>query len=112
MSMKSLDNKGRWRNRIVSFRMSEQENDELNRRVGLSGLPKQEYLIKRCFEKDIVVIGNPRVYKALKNEMNVITKELMKVSEGKPISDELLDRVELINKTMKGMSKKTSNPER
>ena len=92
--------------------MSEEENEELNRRVKLSGLSKQEYLINRCFEKDIVVIGNPRVHKALRNEMNTIAEELIKVSEEKPISDELLDRVQLIKKTMKGLSKKKSEPER
>lgn len=38
---KSLDNKGRWRNVIISFRMSEQERDDLNVRVKLSGLHNQ-----------------------------------------------------------------------
>jgi len=35
---KTLDNKGRWRNVIISFRMSPQ--DDLNVRVKLSGLTK------------------------------------------------------------------------
>ena len=35
---KTLDNKGRWRNVIISFRM--QERDDLNVRVKLSGLTK------------------------------------------------------------------------
>ena len=37
---KTLDNKGRWRNVIISFRMSPQERDDLNVRVKLSGLTK------------------------------------------------------------------------
>lgn len=32
---KTLDNKGRWRNVIISFRMSPQERDDLNVRVKL-----------------------------------------------------------------------------
>lgn len=34
----------------------------------LSGLTKQDYIIRRLQEKEIVVVGNPRVYKALKSE--------------------------------------------
>lgn len=109
---KNKDSKGRWRNRIVSFRMSEQESEELNTRVKLSGLNKQDYLIKRCFKKDIVVVGNPRVYKALRDEMNSVITELQRVSEEAPVNEELLVRLELIAKTMEGLAIKNSYPER
>ncbi|QUH27566.1 plasmid mobilization protein [Vallitalea guaymasensis] len=109
---KRNDGKGRWRNKIVSFRMSEQEWDELNTRVKLSGLSKQDYLIMRCFEKDIVVVGNPRVYKALRDEMNSVLVELKRVSDEALLSDELLDRLELITVTMEGLAIKNSYPAR
>ena len=109
---KRNDGKGRWRNKIVSFRMSEQEWDELNTRVKLSGLSKQNYLIMRCFEKDIVVVGNPRVYKALRDEMNSVIAELKKVSDEAVLSDELLERIDLITATMEGLAMKNSYPER
>lgn len=73
---KTLDNKGRWRNVIVSFRMSSEERDDLNVRVKLSGLTKQDYIIKRLSERDIVVQPNTRVYKALRNQMAEILAEL------------------------------------
>ena len=63
---KVLDSHGRWRNRIVSFRVSEEEAKIINDKVALSGLTKQEYIIRRLCEKEIVVNGNPRVYIALK----------------------------------------------
>ena len=45
MSKKNLDQNGRLRNVVVGFRMSEEEVDLLNRRVLISGLTKQEFII-------------------------------------------------------------------
>lgn len=44
MSEKRLDAKNRWRNVVVAFRMSPEEAQELNVKVSLSGLSKQDYL--------------------------------------------------------------------
>ena len=76
MSAKNRDNKNRWRNITVGFRVSPEENELINRAVALSGLPKQEYCYRRCLNQDVVVQGNPRVYKALKLELDsVLTAE-------------------------------------
>ena len=42
---KSLDAKGRWRNRNVGFRVSEEEAKLLDNLVELSGLAKQDYIL-------------------------------------------------------------------
>ena len=39
---RTLDAKGRWRNRTVGFRVSEEEAQMIDRMVALSGLTKQE----------------------------------------------------------------------
>ena len=69
---KSLDYKGRWRNHTVAFRVSDEEAKLLNDLVALSGLTKQDYITRRLLCRDVVVQGNPRVYKALKNQMSAI----------------------------------------
>ena len=47
MSEKNRDDKNRWRNVTIAFRMSSEENDELNNRVKLSGFrTKQDYIIQ------------------------------------------------------------------
>ena len=69
MSAKCLDQQGRWRNKVVAFRMSPEEDELLETAVRLSGLTKQEYIIRRLQEKEVVVTGNPKVYKALKKEL-------------------------------------------
>ena len=96
MSAKNLDNKNRWRNITVGFRVSPEENELLNKAVALSGLPKQEYCYRRCLNQDVVVQGNPRVYKALKVELASVLAELRRIEAGANVSDELLDVIELI----------------
>ena len=66
MSAKNLDKHDRFRCIIVGFRVSPEEHETINRIVALSGLTKQEYCYRKCTDREIVVEGNPRVYKALK----------------------------------------------
>lgn len=103
MSAKTLDRKGRWRNKTVAFRVSLEEDEQLETAVRLSGLTKQDYIIRRLQEKEIVVVGNPRVYKALKNELAKVLSELNRIGTGEGVSEELLDTIKLITRTMQGM---------
>ena len=103
---KTLDNKGRWRNAIVSFRMSPEERDDLNVRVKLSGLTKQDYIIKRLSERDIVVQPNTRVYRALRNQMAEILTELKRIKSGGNIDSDLRDIIEITAQTYNGVAEK------
>lgn len=103
MSLKNVDSHNRWRSKTVAFRMSPEEANQLDVNVKLSGLTKQDYLILRSLNQEIKVIGNPRVYKALKNQMKEILKELERISESKDISDELLDTIDLIAEILNEM---------
>ena len=99
MSAKCLDQQGRWRNKVVAFRMSPEEDELLETAVRLSGLTKQEYIIRRLQEKEVVVTGNPRVYKALKKELG----ELKRLKKGEDVPEDLLEVIRLITITMAGM---------
>ena len=101
----------RFRNITVGFRVSPEEQAELNRAVALSGLPKQEYCYRRCMERDVVVQDNPRVYKALKNQMADILTELQHIAGDEDISDELLYTIELIATTLGGLKGEDDNGE-
>ena len=82
MSKKNLDQKGRIRNKIVSFRMSEEEVKLLDRRVLLSGLTKQDYIINSILGKEIAVYGNPYVFRSLHDElMKLINIYGMKIED-------------------------------
>ena len=108
MSVKVLDRQGRWRNKIVAFRVSPDEDEQLEIAVRLSGLTKQDYIVRRLQEKEIVVVGNPRVYKALKNELEKVLEQLERIEAGAGVSRDLLDTIELITKTMQGMKDEKS----
>ena len=99
MSAKNRDEHNRWRNKTVAFRMSPEESNELDMRVKLSGLTKQDYLINRALQRDIVVVGNPKVYVALKKKLEEVLIELKSSNDAQP-SPELLETIKLINKTL------------
>lgn len=45
MSQKALDRHNRWRSKTVAFRMSPEENEQLDIAVRLCGLTKQDYIM-------------------------------------------------------------------
>ena len=100
---KNLDYKGRWRNKTVAFRVSEEEVKLIDDLVALSGLTKQDYSIRRLQCRDVVVQGNPRVYKALRNQMADIYEELKRLERCSEANDELLYTIQLIAETMNGL---------
>lgn len=103
MSLKVYDGQGRWRNKTVAFRISPEEDEQFELAVRLSGLTKQDYIIRRLQCRDVVVQGNPRVYKALRNELAAVHAELQRIGVGEAVSDDLLDTIELISATLDGM---------
>ena len=103
MSLKVYDGQGRWRNKTVAFRISPEEDEQLETAVRLSGLTKQDYITRRLLCRDVVVQGNPRVYKALRNELSTVIEELQRIASGETVSDDLLDTIQLITVTMDGM---------
>lgn len=103
MSAKNVDAKGRWRSRTVAFRMSEEEWERLDTFVRLSGLTKQEYMIRRALHTEIRVAGSPRVYKALRNELKAVCLELERIEAGAKVDDELLQVIRQITVTLDGL---------
>ena len=107
MSAKNRDEHNRWRSITVGFRVSPEENEQINPAVALSGLPKQEDCYRRCLNRDIVVQGNPRVYKALRNQLAAVLDELKRIEGIGELRDELLQNIELITRTLYGMKERT-----
>ena len=103
MSAKSLDAHGRWRSVTVAFRVSPEEDQRLERLVQLTGLTKQDYIISRLLERDVVVQGNLRVYQALKANLSAVLTELNRIRTGESIPDELLETIRFISSILQGM---------
>ena len=109
MTAKNRDNKNRWRNITIGFRVSPEENELINKAVALSGLPKQEYCYRRCLNQDVVVQGNPRVYKALKLELDSVLTELKRIEAGNSVDEELMNVIELISIILGGLKGEDEN---
>ncbi|MBC8575192.1 plasmid mobilization protein [Yanshouia hominis] len=103
MSAKNMDNHNRWRNKTVAFRVSPEEDEQLEIFVKLSGLTKQDYITRRLLCKDVVVQGNPRVFKALKNQFAAVLEQLRRIEAGAGVDDELMDTIEMMTTIMDGM---------
>ena len=98
MSAKSLDKKNRFRSKTVGFRVSPEEWEEIERLVALSGMSKQDYIMDRLQNKEMVIQVNPRVVKALKNEID----ELREVLKGSDISNiEIVQRANILTNLSK-----------
>ena len=103
MSLKNRDEHNRWRNKTVAFRVSPEEDAQIEIAVKLTGLTKQDYIIRRLLCKDVVVQGNPRVYKALRDQLAAVLDELWRIEDGSRIGDELLDTIQMLAEIMDGM---------
>ena len=103
MSLKNRDERNRWRNKTVAFRVSPEEGSLIERYVQLSGLTKQDYITRRLLCREVIVQGNPRVYKALRNECAAVLTELQRIEAGGSVDGELLDTIQQIAAIMDGM---------
>lgn len=97
------DNKNRWRNKTVAFRVSPEEDEQIEAAVRLSGLTKQDYITRRLLCREVVVQGNPKVYKALRDQLAAVLDELRRAEDGAGVDDELLDTIQMIAAIMGGM---------
>ena len=106
MSLKNRDEHNRWRSKTVAFRVSP-EDAKIERYVQLSGLTKQDYITRRLTHKDVMVQGNPRVFKALRNQLAEVLLELQRIETGGAVNDELLDLIEMIADILGGMKEES-----
>lgn len=107
MSLKNRDDHNRWRNKTIAFRVSPEEDKQIETYVRLSGLTKQDYITRRLTHKDIVVQGNPRVFKALRNQLADVLTELQRIEAGGEVNDELLDLTEMIADIFGGLKEES-----
>lgn len=103
MSEKNLDHRGRWRNKTVAFRVSKEEWDLIESYVEVSGLTKQDYITKRLTCRDVIVVGNPKVYKGLKNQLEEVSGKLKEISGIKDMGGDFLELLSMIGNIMDRM---------
>ena len=103
MPAKNRDEHNRWRNRQVAFRLAREEAEQLDIAVQLSGLTKQDYIIRCLLDRKVVIQGNPRVYKALRNQLAAVLAELQRIETDAELRPELVETIQMITTIMGGM---------
>lgn len=83
--------------------MSPEEAQQLDAMVRMSGLQKQEYLICRALEQPVVVNGNPRVFKALRNQFEAVLAELQRLERIDDRQEELISLLHYMATIMEGL---------
>lgn len=90
MSAKNKDEKGRWRNKVIAFGISPEEDEELNRRYKLCGFrTKQEFLIQSVLHQKVTAIGNPLMMVQFRKQLFEILNELERIQSQDEMSEEL-----------------------
>lgn len=108
MSRKNRDEHNRWRSKTVAFRVSPEEDEQIEIAVKLTGLTKQDYITRRLLCRDVVVQGNPRVFKALRDQLAAVLEQLQRIEAGSGVDDDLLDTIQMIAAIMDGMKEETA----
>lgn len=83
--------------------MSPEEDAQLETAVKFSGLTKQDYIIRKLLDKEVVVQGNPRVYKALRDQLATVLAELRRMEAVTAPDGDMLETIQLIANIMDGM---------
>ena len=90
------ENYQRVRNKTIAFRVTPEEDVLINKYVALSGLTKQEYLTANMLHQTITVKGNPRVFKALKKQMDEIIVELKRINDSSEMDKEFIELIKYV----------------
>ena len=108
MSYKNLDDRGRFRSRTIAFRVSPEEGDLIDAAVRLSGLTKQDYIVRKLTDRSVIVTGNPKVYKALRNELMSVLNELRRIDNAAAVDPDLTELIRLIVSVLEPMRKEAN----
>lgn len=90
MSEKNRDSKNRWRNVTIAFRMSPEEDAELDLRVKLCGYQtRQEYIIESVLHQKVTAVGNPLMLVQFRKQLKGIEEELKRLTTLEDADEEL-----------------------
>ena len=103
MSAKNLDTHNRWRNKTVAFRVSPEENKQIDAAVRLSGLTKQDYIVSKLLDQEITVKPCPSVQAALREELREVAKQLNRLRKGENPSEHLLETCDILSEIILGL---------
>ena len=100
MSARNYDNHNRFRSKTIAFRVSPEEDEQLNKIVSLSGMTKQDFIISKLQDRTINVKGNCKVHRAVYDRLQDVLNELRRIEGDGKVDEELSENINLIAKVI------------
>ena len=72
---------GKHKNNTISFRVSERERAEIEAKIKVSGMNKQDYFIRSCIYNKVCVVGKKEVIYQLVDELQILNEDIKQVME-------------------------------
>lgn len=91
----------RYRSQTIAFRVSPEEDKQINIAVSLSGMTKQDYITYKLLNRTINV-KSCKVHRAVYDRLTEVLEQLKRLNDGREIDDELMDNVSLITRLVDG----------
>lgn len=89
----SCPREARKRCKTIAFWVTPAQAAEIDEMARTSGLTKQDYLLSRALEREVVIIPSTRVVKSLREKSERIATRLEALTRASEMSDHLLDEL-------------------
>ena len=97
-------NSARKRSKTRAFRVSPEEYERITNLAKLSGMDKQDFIMAKLMDHEIVVRRSTRVYKALKDAMAEIYQQLLRIRAGGELDASMEETIGLLAKFFDGLA--------
>ena len=92
-----------FRSQTIAFRVSPEEDKQINIAVSLSGMTKQDYITYKLLDRTINVKASCKVHRAVYDRLTEVLEQLKRLNDGREIDDELMDNISLITRLVDGL---------
>lgn len=93
----------RYRSQTIAFRVSPEEDKQINIAVSLSGMTKQDYITYKLLDRTINVKASCKVHRAVYDRLTEVLEQLKRLNDDREIDDELMDNISLITRLVDGL---------
>lgn len=93
----------RFCSQTIVFRVSPEEDKQINIAVSLSGMTKQDYITYKLLDRTINVKASCKVHRAVYDRLTEVLEQLKRLNDGREIDDELMDNISLITRLVDGL---------